>query len=441
MLTTSHSYVEAPRVQKLRNEGPLPESFQFQTRQPHNPVMQFQTHSGEGKLIDQDQYRQTQKHWDPLDTSKLDKRDVVYFEENKDQNNLKKINTSTWMYRNDAVVPDDKNLSSAKTGWNGLENVPDPYGPAQGEDAWKTTFYGNRQLGLGCSECLPSNNGTNGQYWQQQQGSFQDKRGTLTQTGRNAMQPMDIKQGESEAEIEGRWAAKAQTIIQTQVDEAKSKGKKDPKSLHTSSGWAQWANIPAPDKDTYYGPEKYQTQKDKNMGRAVKDLEVQQEWFEQNYPLNPTQAASKVLLTQGVHPHKNVGTSNLNQSWNQPSRQDDKTKLYQSSALVEQQLTRQPVQLDGPYQNTKYSQAQFSEFKKLDHANYPSQSDSQNPRFAKNSQLYGRISGQEGGDISKSNETNIQNPLFPQDRIDMYDTYKTANAEFARKEDLMARRE
>ena len=248
---------------------------------------------------------------------------------------------------------------------------------------------------------------------------------------------MYIGRGETEAEIEGRWAAKAQTIIQTQLDETRNKIKNEQKSLHTSSGWGQWANIPAPDKTTYYGPEKYQTQKDKNMGRAVKDLEVQYEWLDHNHPLNPTQAESKVLLTQGVHPHKNVGSANLNQSWNQPSRQDDKTKLFQNSALIEQQLTRTPVQLDGPYQNTKYYGDEFDQFQKLDHANYPSQSDNQNPRYTKGSQLYGRITA----DASKSNETNIENPLFPQDKIDMYDNYKNANAEFARKEGLMARRE
>src|SRR3990167_9485807 len=93
-LNTSTSYTPASNDRPTPGK-PLAQTPQSVQRLPIHPAQPFQVHSGQALLEDQKHYRQTQKHWDPLDTSKLDKSAVVHLEHRIPETNLSKINTGT----------------------------------------------------------------------------------------------------------------------------------------------------------------------------------------------------------------------------------------------------------------------------------------------------------------------------------------------------------
>ena len=157
MQSTSTYYGRAPEGDRLPNPVPHPQCLQLTNRAPINPSVAFQGHSSQGLLEDQLHYRNTSKYWDPLDTTKLDRRGIVYHEAEKQESDLKKIDTTTWVYKDENMrgqhTPiDNSTLTSAKKAWDGkpfsmIQPNPD------GDNLWKKTYYGSRDLGLGCALC------------------------------------------------------------------------------------------------------------------------------------------------------------------------------------------------------------------------------------------------------------------------------------------------
>ncbi len=473
MMTTTSTYQPAPLGPRLNVTEPLEQTFQMQQRAPKNPMLSFQSHSGAGKLEDQDHYRKTTKYWDPLDITKLDKKEVVYFEKNPDPAAMKKINTGTWVYREentDIQAEESKRggangLSSTRRGWDGPVNSPGLYGESKGEDSWKKSFYGSRQLGLGCPQCgnfihqdynnqqSNINQGpsldTYGIGLNNQQGFNQNsidlsnprccrhcpcKTNTLSQAGANAIKSSD----EEEAEIEGRWAARAVGVVEHNIEEARNKMatnyQNGQKLMNTHSGWAQWSNLPAPNRQSSFGPDKKFSTKDRNNYLSSKDYETKQEWTQKGYTMNPSQAESKVLLTQGVRPNNNITESGYNQSWCQPAASENKDPFEKR-----QQAQQPPLDLKGEFKNSTFKPDEFKNFQELNHAKYTPPNGVL--REGQDKLLYGRVSNNADGKLLQSNETNIDNPMFPSDRIAMYDNYKTVNAEAAKKEGLTYQRE
>ena len=158
--STSLMYRGAPQGPRLPGPARLYQSHQLPNRAPINPSVPFQLHSSLGLIEDNNHYRNTSKYWDPLSTKKLDRRDIVYHEKDRQAQDLAKVNTSTWIYRDehlrDSHQPvDNSTLTSEKKAWDGkafsmIQENPD------GKDAWKKSYYANKEPGQDCPMCDPS---------------------------------------------------------------------------------------------------------------------------------------------------------------------------------------------------------------------------------------------------------------------------------------------
>lgn len=83
---------------------PLPQSHQIPVRRPHNPVVPFQPHSSWAKIEDHHRLRDTAKHWDAFDTTKLSQTDTRYHELEDRGRQLKQVDLSEYQYRNNGIT-------------------------------------------------------------------------------------------------------------------------------------------------------------------------------------------------------------------------------------------------------------------------------------------------------------------------------------------------
>lgn len=79
---------------------PLPQSLHFPNRRPLNPAINFQPHANWAKLEDHHRLRDTAKHWDAFDTTKLSKMDTRYYElEDRGRRLRQNIDLNMYEYR------------------------------------------------------------------------------------------------------------------------------------------------------------------------------------------------------------------------------------------------------------------------------------------------------------------------------------------------------
>ena len=82
---------------------PLPQSHQIPVRRPHNPTVPFQAHASWAKIEDHHRLRDTAKHWDAFDTTKLSHVDTRYHELEDRGRRLRQVDLSEYHYRDNGV--------------------------------------------------------------------------------------------------------------------------------------------------------------------------------------------------------------------------------------------------------------------------------------------------------------------------------------------------
>lgn len=407
-MSSSIAYTPAPD-DSYKPARPLPQSHQYPNRAPNNPSIPFQTQSTQLHMQDQKHLRQTNEHWDPLSTEKLDKAHVVHFDRRKDQERLSKLNVGTWYYRGEnlhGVGDSDPNASAtpnSKTADN-LKYTIDPNYPAD-LDWRKTHFHAHSDENCPlCREMLAKSKLTSqacpnqgyGNRDGQNQGRTNgqaDGQGALRAAGQNVI---DCPHRHQHKQGDGCWLHDEQQYCDIHCGH--SRNTKCQYSLPVN----QQPKAVVPNLEPKVIP---------NRGLAVS----------QTVPAQNQRAAAQG--NQGAAPARPA-----NQPQNsQPQGRSNGTVPQQRQDQVPSRPTQPQITKPAPqpvpfhYEHPQGTQS----------VPQPENNQTGNDGRA----LYGRIADQD--ELARtSNETNIYNPLFPTDKVDMYDKYKNINAELAKKEHL-----